>query len=111
MSIALGVLDSGVSRYSPVFGVSLFLELLGVPLLIVRRLCRPPDDGPAGDDPGITMSERAFGAPPSIELRLFPLVLLSLRRSRSDLSPRTTGLLLKPPAELADDTTDTVDSG
>lgn len=66
---------------------------------MVRRRCRP-------DAPGMTMSERGCGPPEaSIEPRDVPLVRLSLLRSSSVFSPRTAGLLVKPP-ELDEDVPD-----
>jgi hypothetical protein len=99
---ARGVRDSwSVTCDSPVLGVSLVRPVRGVPRLIVKRRCSPPAEGD-----GITISERCGGlAEVSIEPRVPPLVLLSLRRSRSvgAFSLLTAGLLVRPPAGLADE--------
>jgi hypothetical protein len=66
---------------------------------MVNRRCSPPDG------PGITISERGCGfAEASIEPRVVPRVLLSLLLSSKvcALSPLTAGLLVKPPAGLAE---------
>lgn len=98
---ARGVLDDScpASCESAVPGVPQAPTVRGVPRPIVGRRCNP-------DGPGITISERGCGpADASMEPRALLLVRLSLRRSRSVFSPRTAGLLVKPP-ELAEDAPD-----
>ena len=99
---ARGVRDSWpLSCDSPVLGVSLVLPVRGVPRLMVKRRCSPPDG------PGITISERGCGfAELSIEPRVPALVLLSLLRSIRVFSPLTAGLLVNPPDGLAKDSPD-----